>query len=53
MYIHNIDKSVIVEVSECEEAIKLIKQMTTMFDERFYVSRKEIQQDVWALNYDH
>ncbi len=47
--IHNKDNSVIKLTSNCSEAIKIIKQMSTVYDEKFYV---HAYNDIWDINND-
>lgn len=44
--IHNKSKTIVKVASNVEQATKIIKQLTVVFNERFYVS----SQDKWALN---
>ena len=44
--IHNKDKSIIKQASNVSDVVKIVKQLTNVFNERFYVTN----QDVWALN---
>jgi hypothetical protein len=45
--IHNKDKTVIKQTDNSQQAVKMIKQLTNVFNERFYIS---LDDDVWAMN---
>ncbi len=44
--IFNKDKSLIKVANNAQQAVKIVKQLSAVFNEKFYVSA----QDKWALN---
>ncbi len=44
--IHNKDKSIVKQAANVSDVIKIVKQLTNVFNERFYITN----QDIWSLN---
>lgn len=52
IYIHNKSKTVVKLVRDATHAIALIKQLTVVFEESFYITTHEVRNDVWSKTYD-